>query len=213
MLFSLQPAMRQEILVIHKDERWLNQTGLNLIRIVIGSYFAAVSLDLVVGVDQKALFLPLAPAIAADVIGSTLLFLASVAFMTGFQLRITALFLALFVFCSSLVQNFLLAPVEDVSAFWRDVTLVCALILNYSNLNRREMRRADLMRRRNHARARKIRVVGPDVTPRRVQPQAPAKPQAQKDPRPVLQLPSFMQPPQERQRDRDLLDINLFANI
>ncbi|WP_306114387.1 MULTISPECIES: hypothetical protein [unclassified Roseovarius] len=199
--------------MVPKDDRWLNQTGLNLIRIVIGSYFAAVSLDLVVGVDQKALFLPVAPGIMADVIGSTLLLLTSVAFMSGFQLRITALVLALFVFCSSLVQNFLLAPIEDVSAFWRDVTLVCAIILNYSNMNRREMRRADLMRRRNLARARKIRVIGPDVTPRRVQPQPPERPQSEKHARPALQLPSFMKHPQERQRDRDLVDINLFANI
>lgn len=199
--------------MVHKDERWLNQTGLNLIRIVIGSYFVAVSLDLVIGVDQKALFLPVAPGVVADIVGSTLLFLTSVAFMTGFQLRITALVLALFIFCSSLVQNFLLAPVEDVSAFWRDVTLVCAIILNYSNMNRRELRRADLMRRRNLARSRKIRVICPDVTPRRVQPQAPVNPQVQKDARPVLQLPSFMKPPQERQGDRDLVDINLFANI
>lgn len=199
--------------MVHKDERWLNQTGLNLIRIVIGSYFAAVSLDLVTGVDQNALFSPVIPALAADVIGSTLLFLTSVAFMTGFQLRSTALVLALFVFCSSLVQNFLLAPVEDISAFWRDVTLVCAIILTYSNMNRREMRRADLMRRRNLARARKIRVLGPEVTPRRVQPQAPTASEVQKDTRPVLQLPSFMKPPKERQGDRDIVDINLFANI
>ncbi|MEO3414163.1 hypothetical protein AAFO92_05855 [Roseovarius sp. CAU 1744] len=199
--------------MVRKDDRWLNQTGLNLIRIVIGSYFAAVSLDLITGIDQKALFLPFVPMIAADVIGSTLLLLTSLAFMTGFYLRPTALILALFIFGSSLVQNFLLAPVEDISAFWRDVTLVCAIILNYSNMNRHELRRADLMRRRRIARVRKIPVYSAEVTPRRITPDAPQKPQPKREARPVLQMPSFMKHPKERQADRDLLDINLFANI
>lgn len=199
--------------MVRKDDRWLNQTGLNLIRIVIGSYFAAVALDLVSGVDQKALLLPFVPVTAADVIGSTLLLLASLAFMTGFYLRPTALFLALFIFISSLVQNFLISPVEDVSAFWRDVTLVCAIILNYSNMNRHDLRRADLVRRRKIARVRKVQVFSSDVTPRRITPEAPKKSQPQKEPRPVLQVPSFMKPPHERQADGDDIDINLFANI
>ena len=94
--------------MVQKDERWLNNSGLNLIRIVIGSYFAAVALDLVTGVDQSALFAGFAPHMVADLLGSTLLFVASLAFMTGIYLRMSALVLALFVFSSSLIQNFLL---------------------------------------------------------------------------------------------------------
>ncbi len=199
--------------MVRKDDRWLNQTGLNLIRIVIGSYFAAVSLDLAHGVDQKALLLPFLPATAADVIGSTLLLLVSLVFMLGRYLRPVGLVLALFIFCSSLVQNFLLAPVENVSAFWRDVTLVCAIILTYSNMNRHDLCRADLMRRRKRRQVRKVPVFSSSVTPRRVTPDAPAKPQPQAHARPTLELPAFMKTPQERQADRDYVDINLFANI
>ncbi|WP_299843766.1 hypothetical protein [uncultured Roseovarius sp.] len=196
-----------------RDERWLNQQGLNLIRIVIGSYFVAVSLDMVTGVNQQALFLPFLPANIADLIGSTLLFVASIAFMLGISLRHTALILALFVFCSSLMQNFLLLEFEDISAFWRDVTLVCAIILNYSNMNRHEMRRAVLMRHRRAARVRKIRFPGAEVTPRRVTPPALKKPTEPRVARPVLDLPSFMKPPAERDNKNDAIDINLFANI
>ena len=51
----------------------------NLIRIVIGSYFAAVSLDLVNGVNQKAMFLPFMPETFADIVGSTILLVTSLA--------------------------------------------------------------------------------------------------------------------------------------
>ena len=226
-----------------KDERWLNQTGLNLIRIVIGSYFMAVSLDLVIGIDQTALFVPFMPFQVADLVGSTLLFVVSIAFMLGIRLRPTALVLALFVFCSSLMQNFLIAEFEDISAFWRDVTMVCAIILNYSNMNRREIRSADLIRRRRRvARIRKITMPGAEVTPRRVAPPGLAKPAtakpaepkpaepklaalkpaaenpastrpAPRSTRPRLELPAFMRHPDQRDSRRDMMDINLFANI
>lgn len=199
--------------MVRKDERWLNQSGLNLIRIVIGSYFVAVSLDLVSGVNQKALFLPFFPTNVADLIGSTILCVASFTFMLGLSLRQTALALALFVFCSSLIHNFLLLEFEDISAFWRDVALVCAIILNYSNMNRHELRRADLMRRRRVARVRKIRLPGEEVTPRRVASPAPETQAAPRQARPVLDLPSFMKPPADRADSHDRIDINLFANI
>lgn len=197
------------------DKRWMNQTGLNLIRIVIGSYFMAVSLGLVTGVDQTALFAPFLPFAFADIIGSTVLFVASIAFMLGVALRQTALVLALFVFCSSLTQNFLIAEFGDISAFWRDLTMVCAIILTYSNMSRRETRCADLIRRRRRmARLRRVRMPGAEVTPRRVTPPGPAKPDAPAaKPAPRIDLPAFMRHPDLRGNGRDTVDINLFANI
>ncbi len=62
--------------MIGKEDRWLNQTGLNLIRIIIGSYFAAIALDLVIGVDQKAMFLLFLPVHVADFVSATLLSVA-----------------------------------------------------------------------------------------------------------------------------------------
>lgn len=196
-----------------KDDRWLDQSGLNLIRIVIGSYFMAASLGLVVGIDPKTLFLPFAPAVIADVIGSTLLCLTSLAFMTGTYLRHAALGLALFVFSSSVVQHLLMPHIEDISAFWRDVTLVCAIILTYSNMSRQELRRANLMRRRRVRHIRRMPLYSTDIQPRRVTPPALKSPNPVKPARPVLELPSFMRRPEERSTARDMTDINLFANI
>ncbi len=198
-----------------KDERWLNQSGLNLIRIVIGSYFAAVALDLVLGVNQSALFAPFASPLFADLIGSTVLVVASLTFMVGYRLRLSALVLALFVFSSSLIQNFLISDVENVSAFWRDLTMVCAVILTYSNMSRQEMRRADLSRPRRIKRIRKIHMPGTAVTPRRVSP--PAQQFRTSDrtakARQKIKLPSFMRHPKERPLRAHPADINLFAEI
>lgn len=147
------------------NERWINQTGLNLIRIVIGSYFMAVSLDLVVGVDHKVMFEPFLGPEISDLVGSTLLFFASALFMTGISLRLTSIFLAVYVLSSSIIQNFIHFHPDNVSEFWRDLTLACAVMLNYSSLGRREMRRASVLGRRAHIRRMRD---GQNVVPRRV---------------------------------------------
>ncbi len=200
-----------------KNERWLDQTGLNLIRIVIGSYFMAVSLDLVVGVDQTVMFAPFAPYLLADLVGSTLLFVLSVAFMTGIYLRMTALMLALFVLGSSLIQNFLVAEFENVSDFWRDVTLASAVILNYSNLTRREMRRAALMHRRR-TRVRKVPLPGDEIMPRRITPPAQVKRPVQRDIREALHAPVQKPTPKPKPAlplEKPVMDMGdrAFANI
>jgi len=134
--------------VDHLDERWLNQTGQNIIRVVIGSYFTAVSLDLVNGVDQRALFATLMTPESADLVGSTLLLGLSVAFMIGVSLRLTGLMLALFVFSSSLLQNFLHFESGNLSHFWRDLALICGVLLNYSWLRSDELEGAAIVTRR-----------------------------------------------------------------
>ncbi|SLN11228.1 hypothetical protein PEL8287_00236 [Roseovarius litorisediminis] len=185
-----------------KNDRWLDQTGMNIIRIVIGSYFLGASLDLVDGVDQTALLVPFINIEVADLIGSTLLFSLSVAFMTGIFLRTTALMLALFVLCSSIIQNFVAFDLGNVSDFWRDLTLVCAVILNYSNLGRREIRKASVLARR--ARARHI-FAKENVTPRRVTPENLSKRPVQRDIRNALFSSSSLY----SDEDSD----NIFANI
>lgn len=164
--FAVTKGHTGNVIVSVKNERWINQTGLNLIRIVIGSYFMAVSLDLVVGVDQTVLFAPLLSPALADLVGSTLLFVVSLLFMTGVSLRMTSLTLAIFVLTCSIIQNFLFFEFGNLSDFWRDVTLACAVMLNYSILGRREMRRASILARRAQ-----IRRVGrrDEIAPRRVQ--------------------------------------------
>lgn len=149
-----------------KSERWLDHTGLNLIRIVIGSYFMAISLGLIRGVDQAAMFAHLLPEESALLAGTALLFILAVAFMSGLALRLSALMLALFVLCSSVIQNYLHFETLTVSAFWRDLTLSCAVLLCYSSLKRRELRKAGVLMRRNAWRIRRGRQAV--VAPRRV---------------------------------------------
>ena len=149
-----------------KNERWLDHTGLNLIRIVSGSYFMAISLNLIEGFDPSALFSPLADDRTARLAGMGVLFTLSVVFMSGVALRIAALALALFILCSSFAQNVLGPEPLPMSSFWRDLALVCAVLMSYSTLRRQELRKAALIMRRRAARLKRGKFS--TVTPRRV---------------------------------------------
>lgn len=155
----------------YKNERWLDHTGLNLIRIVIGSYFMAISLDLISGLDPSALFSAYLPEHIARPAGTTLLFALSVAFMSGLFLRMMSLMLAIFVLSSSVFQNYIGPETTTVSSFWRDLALVCGILLSYCSLRRWEMRDAALLLRRHAHRVRRGKKL---VRPRRVSVQASA---------------------------------------
>ena len=146
------------------SDRVLDQVGLNIIRIIIGSYFMAVSLDIVKGVRPDILLRPFMSNVQADLVGSSVLLLLSVLVMAGVCLRLAALSLALFVFSSSLLENFTTYAPENLSHFWRDVTLICAVILSYGNLDRAGLRRASALRPLMHA-SRNL-----SIRPRRVTP-------------------------------------------
>ena len=150
-----------------KSDRWLDQTGLNLIRIMIGSYFMAISLGLIEGIDDSALFASFLPDKIAALVGAILLFVLSAAFMAGVFLRFFALTLAIFVLSSSIAGNFLQLGNGTVSPFWRDLTLVCAVLLCYASLRRREVRYAALILRRRAIRIGHAKTHA--VTPHRVQ--------------------------------------------
>ncbi|WP_232796475.1 hypothetical protein [Roseovarius salinarum] len=147
-------------------DRVIDLRGINLLRIVIGSYFLALAMGLIQGVDKAALFVAFADATTAQVLGSALLLYFSLTFMAGIAVRMSALVLALFVFCSSAVQTFLYADPVGMGAFWRDLALVCGVLLSYAGLGRRDLRRIDLLHRR--ARPRHIAVREGHVTPRRM---------------------------------------------
>jgi len=163
--------------VANKSERWIDHTGLNLIRIVIGSYFMATALGLIAGVDQSVMFLPVLPESGARLVGTALLFILSVGFMAGVFLRLISLMLALFILCSSVVDHYMHIETLAVSAFWRDLALSCAVLLSYSSFKRREIRNAALILR---PKAYLIRSRGrsDSVAPRRVSSQV--KPQTRR---------------------------------
>lgn len=95
----------------------VDQIGLNLLRIVTGTYFVAVAFALIEGVDPAALFRPLMGSTTAETLGASFLLALAIWFMLGTALRLAALSLALFVLFSSFTTNFVTAPVENLSAF------------------------------------------------------------------------------------------------
>ncbi len=176
--------------------RWLDQTGLNLIRIVIGSYFTAIALGLIEGVDPAVLFVSLLARPLADLAGVAVLFSLAVAFMSGFGLRLTALSLAAFVLSSSAAQNYLLSDRPDTSGFWRDLALVGAVMMCYATLHLGDLRRASIILRRN---ARRLRGRGPGgaIAPRRLH-RAPGP-----APRPTIPAPAASARDTGRQTPQD----------
>lgn len=153
-------------MVSTKNERWLDHTGLNLIRIVIGSYFMAISLGLINGIDPAVLFRSFLPGPTALLAGTGTLFFLSLIFMSGVALRMSALSLALFVLCSSVAENLLPVEPMPLSSFWRDMALVCAVLMSYSSLRRHDLRKAALLMRRRASRIRRGQLTS--VKPRRV---------------------------------------------
>jgi hypothetical protein len=158
--------------VERSNRRLADHTGLNLIRLIIGSYFMAISLGLVQGVDHRAIFAPIFGAQTGDLIGTTVLFAISAAFMSGLYLRTTSLMLALFVLTSSLIETFIAFQPQNISAFWRDLTLMCGVLLSYYSLKPADMQRASLVGRRYISRVVKT---SEQVTPRRVTPSVAGK--------------------------------------
>lgn len=133
----------------------LGPTGLNLIRIAISGYFIAVALDWAEGVNKGVLFFTLGSPATAQFIGSMLLFYLAFVYLCGFQLRMSALFLALFVLASAFVDVFVYHDGQNLgsSGLWRDLAFVCAILLSYASLSRRDMSRVSAIRQKIQARS------------------------------------------------------------
>lgn len=140
----------------------LNQSGQNLVRVVIASYFLAVSLGLIAGTGAGPLLAAVLPEPQAGAAGNVVVFALGWLVLAGIWLRPAALLLANVLFWSSYIGN---AGAGNIEAFWRDLALVGALILTYTQtLPRAAARRAAL---RFIPRARRVVPARP-VTPRRV---------------------------------------------
>lgn len=140
----------------------LGQGGQNLVRIVIASYFLAVSLGLIPGTTAGSLTAAFLPEPHAEAAGKLVIFAAGYLVLVGVWLRASALFLATVLFWSSYIAN---AGTGEIEAFWRDLALIGALILTYTQtLPRAAARRSAL---RWSPRARRMVPAHP-VVPRRV---------------------------------------------
>lgn len=140
----------------------LGQNGQNLVRVVIASYFLAVSLGLIPGTVARPLTATFLPDPWADIAGRAVIFSAAYLVLAGAWLRISALLLATVLFWSSYIEN---AGSGDLGAFWRDLALIGALILTYTQtLPRAAARRSAL---RWTPRARRV-TPAQTIVPRRV---------------------------------------------
>lgn len=140
----------------------LGQSGQNLVRVVIASYFLAVALGLIPGTDASPLTAAILPEPYAVAASQTVIFVTAYLVLVGVWLRAAALLLANVLFWSSYIEN---VGTGDLEAFWRDLALIGALILTYTQtLPRAASRRAAL---RWTPRARRL-VPSQIVAPRRV---------------------------------------------
>ncbi|MEI2804910.1 hypothetical protein [Albidovulum sp.] len=175
----------------------LNQSGQNLVRIVIASYFLAVSVGLIPGTVASPLTGTVLPEPWAGIAGKAVVFATAYLVLVGAWLRVSALLLATVLFWSSYIAN---AGGGNLEAFWRDLALIGALILTYTQtLPRAAARRSALrwtprVRRVTPAQTivprRVVCVVQPSRTAQRPAMPATPEPVAQeiRAPAPVLRL-------------------------
>lgn len=119
----------------------LDQTGQNLVRILIASYFLAVAIGLIPGTGISALSAQVLPDGPARIVGNGVLFSLSYLVLVGAWLRVSALLLATLVFWSSYVAHMGV----NLEAYWRDMALVGALILTYTRTQPRAERRRGML--------------------------------------------------------------------
>ncbi len=163
----------------------LGQKGQNLVRVVIASYFLAVASGLIPGTIAWPLTATFLPEPYAGIAGKAVIFLTAYLVLIGAWLRTSALLLATILFWSSYVENLAITSVapDNIEDFWRDLALIGALILTYTQtLPRAASRRAALQW---HPAARRIK---PEqaIAPRRVV-MVPRLPAA-KTPRPRVEI-------------------------
>lgn len=143
----------------------LNQSGQNLVRILIASYFIAISLGMISGTDGSYLARQIVPEPFATYMGKTMVFSLAYLVMMGIWLRPAALLLALTTFWSSYIANFGPEGPLAIGDFWRDLALIGALFLTYAQSGPRATSRRAMLRW--SPRVRQI-IPGKTVAPKRV---------------------------------------------
>lgn len=143
----------------------LNQSGQNLVRILIASYFVAVSLGMIGGTDGSTLAQQILPEPFATYLGKTVVFTLAYLVMMGIWLRPAALLLAITTFWSSYIANFGPDGPLAIGDFWRDLALIGALFMTYAQSGPRATSRRAMLRW--SPRVRQI-IPGKSVAPKRV---------------------------------------------
>lgn len=142
----------------------LGATGRTLIRVVIAGYFVAGALGAVPGFDPAGLTGLFLPEPLAGYAGAGTVLTLSLLVLAGLALRPAALLLALTLFFSSFMNVVAQGATPPIGDFWRDLALICALLLTYNDATatggRSLLRRLPTVRRIRPA-------ADANVTPRR----------------------------------------------
>ena len=110
----------------------LGATAQNLLRVIIASYFIALSLGMISGATLSPLAAMLISEQLASLMSSLLMFGLASLVMLGLHIRPAALLLGLITLAGSFVTLNAFGVSENLGALWRDLVLVAALVLTYS---------------------------------------------------------------------------------
>ena len=143
----------------------MSQSGTNLLRVVLSSYFIGVSLGLVHGANVTALAKVFMPDNYANFLTNTTVFVLAYLVLMGVWLRPAALLLAIALLSNSLFLLLNSTSPDVMSDFWRDAALIAGLMMTYLQTTMRDVRRRAVLRRLP-----KARKISPTekVMPRRV---------------------------------------------
>ena len=111
----------------------INKTAQGLLRLIIGSYFLAVALNLIPGTDLGILFSGVMSAPYDSALAMGLVFALAFMVMLGHATRVAALVMALITFYASYLTMLSLGVADELGSFWRDLALIAALLLTYTD--------------------------------------------------------------------------------
>lgn len=107
----------------------VSRTVLSVVRILIASYFLATATGLVFDASSRTFFDAVLPGQTAQLVATIYLFVTAFAIMVGKAVRPAALLLAIYIFWSGFVHYEFGADAAALSAFWRDMALLGAILL------------------------------------------------------------------------------------
>lgn len=103
-------------------------------RVLIASYFLAQGLGLIIDPNSMGQFMAISS--VPDYLrwpNTGFELLASLAILVGFQTRMAAALLALYLFWSSFILNYIPGNPVAIGAFWRDLAIIGGLLMIFSH--------------------------------------------------------------------------------
>jgi len=135
-----------------RKQKNVHDTIHTLARILIASYFIALASGL--AGTPAPIDLPMLPGGLGEKATAAFVFVTAYMVMLGIHIRAAALLLAIYLFWTSFISNYLVGAAPDLGSFWRDMALIGGLLMTYTNRN---SRRADRLREQRNGAGAKAR--------------------------------------------------------